>query len=417
MNKRTFSLSIIAAAVMAFSSTAFATNEVDPAHDGKHEKWVEPGNGPGNGYGHFKDNSNNGNGNNGGNGGNGGSGGNGGAGGQGGNASQLQGQAQGQSQAQGQQQGQGQAQQATGIGTGISNSSLNANLSSKSEADALSLSTSSAKTGDSISGASAQGGNAAGGNASAVGGSATGGTSSAMGGAGGESKSASTAEGGKGGESKAASSAANGNQSMTGSTGNTVSVNNVDQSQSRYVAFMDAPALPATFGTAGIQARKVSECGPRYRITPFERDADVPFLALPFISFNRSVPIQTEHGMNSGFNTDKPFELIEFPVPGSDAKFRVVMGHVLYMTTGHDSRGGATTGGANYAGTNAVGVAGGSSANNAYGVFGYVAVPCVFTPEKPAPAPVVVPPVCLKANGKPCVKTELVPAKTLVPAN
>lgn len=222
---------------------------------------------------------------------------------------------------------------------------------------------------------------------------------------GGNAKSASSATGGQGGDAKAAATASNGN--VGNDNGAAVSINNTDQS--RFVSFMDAPALPATFGTAGLQARKVSECGPRYKITPFERDADVPFLALPFISINRSVPIQTEHGMNGGFDTEKPFELIEFPVPGSDAKFRVIMGHVLYMTTGHDSRGGATTGGANYAGSNAVGVAGGSSANNAYGVLGYVAVPCVYTPPAPpAPPPATpVPPTCVKGAKGGCIPTRL----------
>ncbi len=347
--------SIVIAAFLAVSSTAFATTgEVDPAHDGKHDKWISPGNGPGNGYGHFKGHDNNGNsggnngGGNGGSGGNGGNGGQGGQGGAGGNANQLQGQGQAQS----------QSQNATGIGTGISSSSLNANLSSKSDASSTSLS--SARSGDSTSGAIAGGGDAR----------ATGGNASAAGGT---------------------SSASNGN--VGNGNGAAVSVNNVDQSQSRYVAFMDAPALPATFGTAGLQARKVTECGPRYVIRPFERDADVPFLALPFLSINRSVEIQSEHGQLLGFDAAKPFELVEFPVPGSKTNFRVVMGHVLYMTTGHDSRGGAATGGVNYAGSNAVGVAGGSSANNAYGVIGYVAVPCVFNPETPAtPAPVIVVP-------------------------
>jgi hypothetical protein len=131
----------IAIAVLAISSSAFATGGADPAHGGKHEKWVSPGNGPGNGYGHFKDrddhsNPGNGGGNNGnpgggqggsgGNGGNGGSGGSGGAGGSGGSG--------------------------TGIGTGISSSKLDANLSSKSEAAATGVGTgvanSSARVGD-----------------------------------------------------------------------------------------------------------------------------------------------------------------------------------------------------------------------------------------------------------------------------
>ena len=329
----------------AFAGDWMGSN--DSGHGGIHDKWKSPGNGPGQGYGHFKDHGDK-LGNPGhpdkdkphgdkpnpgpvNNGGNGGAGGQGGKGGEGGNA-QLNAKL---------------SSSAVGVGTGIASSD-------------------------------ATGGNA---------------------------KSASSATGGQGGDAKAAATASNGN--VGNDNGAAVSINNTDQS--RFVSFMDAPALPATFGTAGLQARKVSECGPRYKITPFERDADVPFLALPFISINRSVPIQTEHGMNGGFDTEKPFELIEFPVPGSDAKFRVIMGHVLYMTTGHDSRGGATTGGANYAGSNAVGVAGGSSANNAYGVLGYVAVPCVYTPPAPpAPPPATpVPPTCVKGAKGGCIPTRL----------
>lgn len=231
MTKRLVS-SLAVAAILAVSSSAFAT-EVDSGHDGKHDKWVSPGNGPGNGYGHFKDHDNNsndnpggnnggGSGGSGGNGGNGGNGGSGGQGGAGGSANQLQG------------QGQQQA------------NNLNANLSSKSEAaaaaaassksDSSSNSLSSARSGDSTSGAIAGGGDAK----------ATGGNANAA--------------GGQGGASKAASSASNGN--VGNGNGAAVNVNASDNSRNLTVFLPPVPTTPVSFAPAGNVAQADLGCGP-----------------------------------------------------------------------------------------------------------------------------------------------------------
>ena len=334
----------------AFAGDWMGSN--DSGHGGVHDKWKSPGDGPGQGYGHFKDHGDK-LGNPGhpdkdkphgdkpnpgpvNNGGNGGAGGQGGKGGEGGNA-QLNAKL---------------SSSAVGVGTGIASSD-------------------------------ATGGNA---------------------------KSASNATGGQGGASNAAagiSGSGNGGGATVGFTDN--STNNV-----KYVTNVlpEAPSAPLSMAIGNIATTKMGVCGPMFDIL---ENNDAVIQTTPGFIFGIGADyttVRTMHGLLRGLSKTAFIDQTtgEFDDNGNPIKVVRLWGHQLVMVatvTGTSAGSGVGVSGANSAGAASVGITNGAGAALP-GVL-VTAMPCVYKAftVKPVPVPVPVPPTCVKGAKGGCVKTTL----------
>ena len=298
--------------------------------------------------------------------------------------------------AQTQQQGQGQTQTGTVTGSQTTTVTSNPTATSNSNSSATGTGTATATTGPV---------NAAGGAATANGGNstATGGTSSATTGdqsqsvgntstqvgvsaditTGGSTSSATTgnntnnnsAEGGAGGEGGKAEM--NGSGNGGGATVNNTSINN---NKTLVFSPVQPPPLPATIAVGGISLVKSEECGPRVKVKSFSREAHVPQV---FGLWQKSIDVQTMHGLLEGFDDENPFIVRRFKVPAPyNREVVMVIGHQLYIAVGWDGQGGGSSGAGSYAGEKALGIGLGLSANSSLGVVGVVALPCVYDPNK-----------------------------------
>ncbi len=364
MNKHAFSISIIAAAVMAFSSSAaFATSDVGDSHQNQNGQGHES-HGNGNGYGHNKGDHGNGGhnnpgGNNGNNGGNGGSGGSGGAGGSGGSG--------------------------TGIGTGISSSNLDANLS----AGAIAGSTSIAKTGDSISGAVGTGGKAE----------AAGGAASAVGGA------------SRVGDVKASTGPVSQGVQVSVAGGGGMSYTDNSKQTLNYLPAV--PATPSSPTPSAYVAQDKTQCLPEHKTEDVEINGLVIGVfgndGVHLFNVQRAVPVLDK----DGWAVYKQ-RVVTLP-DGSRALEQ--QGSMISEKTGIVT----VSAGRNFAfgwfGQNGGGNAGGGSSSGMQVMAVHqIVYPCTLPLVNLTPPPVPpAPPVCKPKDPK-CAETKLVPAKALVPA-
>ncbi len=364
-------IAVAIGAVFFVTSPAFATNWMDgvndSGHDGKHEKWKSPGDGPGKGFGHFKDHdkpshpdkdkphgdkpgghdkpNNPGTVNNGGNG-YGGQGGAGGAGGKGGEG-----------------------------GTSI------AGATSKSEATGIANS------------------NATGGNA----------------------KSASSATGGQGGASNAAagiSGSGNGGGGTGTATANNGGISYYEKNRSISLV-ADTVDLPAQFLTVGGKQLMLltKTCGRRWKVNP--EDVVVRSVAgtFFFITMTEEMHIKSADGQLAvsdknpmGFDKENPYIYDEYVDEGEIVREK--WGHVLYYVITGAAAGSAGSGGIAGAGAGGAGnLTSGLSVSQGYSVTGYAALPCKMPPKATPPAPppaTPVPPTCVKGAKGGCIPTRLV---------
>lgn len=174
-----------------------------------------------------------------------------------------------------------------------------------------------------------------------------------------------------------ASFSAGGKSGVEGSGNSDVSIQNVDASQDQTFIPVQVSNLPPTIAYGSLTLQKVRDCGWRETIVPFKRDRQIPILLGLFYT---SEAVQTMHGMDMGPDTEKPLEEVKGVVLGKTVT--KYMGHVLYLTSGSDGKGGGSSSALNHVNSEAWAGGAGQSANSNLGVVGMVAVPCEYDAGK-----------------------------------
>ncbi len=176
----------------------------------------------------------------------------------------------------------------------------------------------------------------------------------------------------------------NDNASQAQANGNGSPVSIADNSrQLTFVPVQVAP-LPPTLTAAGSELRKMGECGPQWKVKPYDNAFFVPYV---WGSGHSREPLETMHGKLDGreamaFRT----ETLNLGEPIWQ-RIVIAWGHQLYMVATSSGQGGAGGGSLNHSGGSMNGVGTSLSANASHASIGVVAIPCEYAKKVADTAP------------------------------
>lgn len=173
------------------------------------------------------------------------------------------------------------------------------------------------------------------------------------------------------------------NQSSAEANNNGSPVTITDQSRQLVYTPVQTAPLPPTITVAGMELRKIGECGPQWKVKPYNNAFYVPRI---WGLWHGREEFKTMHGELDG-RADEMFrmETIDLPAPIYE-RVVIAWGHQLYMIATHATQGGGGSGSANHAGSSAFGIGTSLSANASHASIGVVTMPCEYRANKASTA-------------------------------